>query len=322
MRRYRMTGIKRFWIVESSDEVLGDIERLEKEGGVWKVGSFDFSTLYTMIAHDSLKEELYRIIYDAFMIAGKQKIAIYSKSASFVDDAREGTETVCMITVTRMICLLIDNMYVTYGESVYRQCVGVPMGTDCAPFLANLYLFALESKWIDSKVAAGELELARKFGGVSRYIDDLLVMNGEGLIETYGGEIYGGLAVTKENEVDYKTHFLDLNLLVNDGRIMLSTYDKRDAFPFAVRSYPDLSGNIHTGQAHGVIVGQLRRFGKSNRHFSHFRSRVQSLTSQLLSQGFNRDRLREYCKKFATDSWHIVGKYGRSAEEWVRECFA
>ena len=37
-----------------------------------------------------------------------------------------------------------DNIYVSIGNRVYRQCVGIPMGTDCAPLLANLFLFFYE----------------------------------------------------------------------------------------------------------------------------------------------------------------------------------
>ena len=39
---------------------------------------------------------------------------------------------------------LIDNIYVSIGNGVYTQCVGIPMGTDCASLLANLFLFHYE----------------------------------------------------------------------------------------------------------------------------------------------------------------------------------
>ena len=35
--------------------------------------------------------------------------------------------------------LIDNNIYVNIGNKVYRQCVGIPMGTDCAPLVANLY---------------------------------------------------------------------------------------------------------------------------------------------------------------------------------------
>ena len=43
---------------------------------------------------------------------------------------------------------LIDNIYVSIGNRVYRQCVGIPMGTDCALLLANLFLFFYEYSYM------------------------------------------------------------------------------------------------------------------------------------------------------------------------------
>ena len=37
---------------------------------------------------------------------------------------------------------LIDNIYVIIGSRIYRQCIGIPMGTNCAPLVANLFLFS------------------------------------------------------------------------------------------------------------------------------------------------------------------------------------
>ena len=36
---------------------------------------------------------------------------------------------------------LIDNVYIKVGNNVYRQTIGIPMGTNCEPQLANLFLF-------------------------------------------------------------------------------------------------------------------------------------------------------------------------------------
>ena len=67
---------------------------------------------------------------------------------------------------------LIDNIYVSIGNRVYRQCVGIPMGTDCAPLLANLFLFYYEKNLIKNNII-----LAKKFNNTMRYIDDLLTLN-------------------------------------------------------------------------------------------------------------------------------------------------
>ena len=43
-------------------------------------------------------------------------------------------------SLMEMIEYLIDNIYIKVGSKVFRQQVGIPMGTDCAPLLANLFL--------------------------------------------------------------------------------------------------------------------------------------------------------------------------------------
>ena len=40
-----------------------------------------------------------------------------------------------------MLEFLIDNIYIRVGKEIFRQQVGIPMSTDCAPFSANLFLF-------------------------------------------------------------------------------------------------------------------------------------------------------------------------------------
>ena len=98
------------------------------------------------------------------------------------------------------------------------------------------------------------------------------------------------LILKKENATDWETHFLDLVLTLNDGRIKLSLYDKRDEFPFEM-SFPDLSGGVHFSRSRGVIVGQLQRFGKANDLYPAFRQRAQNLTRRL----FDRRRLEGRC---------------------------
>ena len=40
-----------------------------------------------------------------------------------------------------MLEYLVDNIFIEVGNGVFRQCIGIPMGTDCAPLIANLLLF-------------------------------------------------------------------------------------------------------------------------------------------------------------------------------------
>ena len=44
-----------------------------------------------------------------------------------------------------MLDFLIDNIFVTFGGRVFQQTVGIPMGTICAPLLADLFLYYYEA---------------------------------------------------------------------------------------------------------------------------------------------------------------------------------
>ena len=37
---------------------------------------------------------------------------------------------------------LINNIYIQVGSVVFKQAIGIPMGTDCAPLIADLFLFS------------------------------------------------------------------------------------------------------------------------------------------------------------------------------------
>ena len=39
---------------------------------------------------------------------------------------------------------LLDNIFIRFGSKLYRQIVGIPMGTNCAPLAADLFLFCYE----------------------------------------------------------------------------------------------------------------------------------------------------------------------------------
>ena len=53
--------------------------------------------------------------------------------------------------ICQMIGFLIDNIYIKIGSHLFRQCIGIPIRTNCAPLLANLFLYPYEVKFLRSK---------------------------------------------------------------------------------------------------------------------------------------------------------------------------
>ena len=44
--------------------------------------------------------------------------------------------------IINMLEFLIDNIFVIFGGRVFQQTVGIPMGTSCAPLLADLFYYS------------------------------------------------------------------------------------------------------------------------------------------------------------------------------------
>ena len=44
----------------------------------------------------------------------------------------------------RALHYLVDNMFLRFGSELYKRIVGIPMGTNCAPLVADLLLFCYE----------------------------------------------------------------------------------------------------------------------------------------------------------------------------------
>ena len=88
-----------------------------------------------------------------------------------------------------MIEFLIDNLSVQFGGHLFRQVTGIPMGTNCAQSLADLFLHSYENEFLDNMIKSGHTRLARSFNLCYRYIDDLIVFNNKKVLD-YLKEIY------------------------------------------------------------------------------------------------------------------------------------
>ena len=45
---------------------------------------------------------------------------------------------------------LLDNIFIRFGTKLYRQTIGIPMGTNSAPLVADLFLFCYERDFMKS----------------------------------------------------------------------------------------------------------------------------------------------------------------------------
>ena len=72
---------------------------------------------------------------------------------------------------------LVDNIYVRFDGQLCRQIVGIPMGINCVPLLADLFLYSYDNEFLDKHIKEGKRKLAREFTLSYHYIDDLIFFN-------------------------------------------------------------------------------------------------------------------------------------------------
>ena len=204
-----------------------------------------------------------------------------------------------------MINWLIDNTFVTVGDTVFKQIIGIPMGTDCAPYLANLFLFAYEFDFLNAILKEKDFTTLHKFKKCHRYIDDLLAVNNDGELEKFKERIYPPeLKLTTEDKSNQEVTYLDLQLKIEKSTINYKLYDKRDNFGFSIVNFPDLRGNIPTAMEFlflnlSDILDVVRTF----------RERTSILVDRLKKQGFRYVKLCQTFTKFAKKYPYLLKKY-------------
>ncbi len=185
------------------------------------------------------------------------------------------------------------------------------MGTDCAPFLANLFLYSYEYDWIDKQRIAQDYKILSKFQNCSRYIDDLLLINNDDVMISVMSDIYPSELILVPDDSDGKTApFLDLMIMIEDNIISTSIFDKRDAFDFPIVNFPTLYGNIPIRSSYGVFVGELVRYARACTYYKDFVERTNILIKKLKSQFYTKKLLIKTFKKFSNSHILLVQKYG------------
>ena len=135
------------------------------------------------------------------------------------------------------------------------------MGTNCAPLIADLFLFCYERDFMLSLSANNQSDVIEAFNSTSRYLDDLLNMDNP-YFEQMVGQIYPTELQNKANSSDTEAPFLDLNLSITNGIVSSKIYDKRDDFNFEIVNFPLLDGDVLRSPSYGVYISQLIRFAR------------------------------------------------------------
>ena len=98
------------------------------------IKSFDFSTLYTTIPNDKLKSRLASIIRNTFIFQKgnhRYKYLVLGHGEAYFED-----------DIIKILEFLVDNIFVVLAGKIFQKKVGIPMGTNCTPLLADKFLYS------------------------------------------------------------------------------------------------------------------------------------------------------------------------------------
>ena len=102
---------------------------------------------------------------------------------------------------------MLDNIFIRLSTKLYRQVVGIPMGTNCAPLVADLFPFCYERDLIMSLSDDKQADVIDAFNTTSRYLDDISNINNvyfDNLVgQIYSSEFHLDKANTSETNATF-----------------------------------------------------------------------------------------------------------------------
>ena len=177
---YSRSGVNQMWILKNSKELLEHL-KYPNFNHITSIKIFDFSTLYTTIPHDKLKSRLVSIIRNSFIFKNDNRrykyLVLGHEEAYFVNEHSDSKNKYSEDDIIKMIEFLVDNIFVVFAGKIFQQLVGIPMGTNCAPLLTDIFLYSYEAECVQSLLSTGRKQLASRFNFTYRYIDDVLSIN-------------------------------------------------------------------------------------------------------------------------------------------------
>ena len=202
--------------------------------------------------HNLIKEKLTELIKQTFNREGSLYLACYDKNAFFTSEQPKRYKLWSCQKMCDALHYLLDNIFIRFGSKLYRKIVGIPMGTNCAPLVADLFLFCNERNFMSSLSDNNQADIIEAFNSTSRYLDDLLYIDNP-YFEQMVGQIYPTeLQLNMANSSDTEAPFLDLNLSITNGIVSSKNYDKGDDFNFEIVNFPFLDGDVPRSPSYGV----------------------------------------------------------------------
>ena len=313
----RNTGFSYFWSVASTQEFLHNISNVN----VHSMQVFDFSTLYTNLDQSAIKDNVFSILDHIFNLSNRKYLCIGYDKSFFSKRQYKGHLCFDLDSFKKAIDFILSEVFITFAGNVFRQIRGVPMGGNCSPLLADLFLLNCEFSFMKDLVKDKKFGLAKLLSNTSRYIDDICVVNYKHF-DSLLQKIYPADLLADRNGVDSKAVvYLDVSLKIDSDGLRTTVYHKVDDFDFPVvlLTFPDSAIPYKMGI--NVFAGQVLRYCRICSHLADLVYRIDKTLQVMSSRGYCKYKMKACTEKILSSHNDILLKFGFfSARQLTSHC--
>ena len=209
---YNNSGINAFWSIDSSDKFLDKIRNCE----VYNLQVFDFTTLYTRLELSEVENMICEVIELIFSERNKYIcISKYQADKTFFSK-KEYNNHFCFSKekLKEAVKFIIYNTYVSFGDDIFKQTKGIPMGGNSSSPIAELTVGKKEFNYIKSLMQQKKLNLAKILSNNCRYVDDLITINYLKFQDRIADIYTQSLEMERSGDNNKDVNYLDLQIQI------------------------------------------------------------------------------------------------------------
>ena len=330
-------------------------------------GVHDFTSMYTKLPHDEIRRAVGGVIDEVFARDGHigKVLKVTEAGGEWValnaaGEAPGDSSSCKYYTASRLkldVDFILNNIFVTVGDDIFRQTLGVPMGFSCSPMLAVIMLAFFEIAFVRRLVASTDQpmgtptdtargtepltaalrmelrSLAVRTACSCRAIDDVLLINIAAadrrwlLLRMYPASL--------EHKEEYASpgpiRYLDMEIKHDRGGFYTDLYDKRDVLAAqgkmsSVLKFPHIQSRLSTACKYGCMTSFMHRIHRGVMRRRLFVRRAAERVIFMAVHGYDPSKLLHYIKRFMRANYvprqqqkRVTGRITAMVHQLVRE---
>ena len=130
------------------------------------------------------------------------------------------------------------------------------MGTNCAPLVADLFLFCYERDFMLSLSGNNQADVVETSNSTSRYLVEFLYIDNPYFAQKVSQIYPTEHQLNRANSSDTEAPFLDSDWSITNSTVSTKIYDKQD-FDIEIVNFPFLDGDVPRSPSYGVYISQM-----------------------------------------------------------------